>query len=120
MLGPRGRVRSARDSDAGGGAGIGFFFAPFLRNPPPSPGLSAGFSVWANAPVATTRPAISNDKARRRIPSLLNLRQHHLAKRGVGELAIKSADAKLDAEPVAREAELLADIIRDRAHAAVV
>src|SRR6478609_8155851 len=45
---------------------------------------------------------------------------HHLAKRRIGEFAIKPTDAKLDAKPVARETEFLTDIVGDGADAAVV
>src|SRR5947209_10578813 len=84
--------------------------------------LSPGFTPCANTAVASDRPAISNTNARRRIATHPDetLGPHHLAKGCVGELAIESADAKLDTESIAREAEFLADIVGHRADTPVV
>src|SRR4051794_4871342 len=69
-LAPRGRGRSAEAGATGvstDGAGIGFLSAQLSRRQP----LSAGLVLWANAPVASDRPAATSKSADRRIANPL-------------------------------------------------
>ena len=77
---------------------------------------SAGLGVRLVFDRGFACPAITGYLARRKATFYQRIKAgkkvlglHHLAKRRIGEFAIKPTDAKLDAKPVARETEFLTD-----------